>query len=121
MTPATELLDRHRFEIKMGDYGVGTAQALADPSILAKTQDYRRQTGSRMMPLGKSDIRAKVPTADYHVSPKVDGEFAVLVLRNSEIFSINPGGTVLYQAWVDQLVADGYELIDLRRTPAAHD
>lgn len=94
MTPVTELLDRQRFEIKLGDYGVGTAQALSDQNILARTQDYRRQTGSRMMPLGKSDIRAKVPTADYHVSRKVDGEFAVLVLRDGELFSINPGGTV---------------------------
>ncbi len=94
MTTASELLDRGRFEIKLGDYGVGTAQALFDPSILARTQDYRRQTGSRMMPLGKSDIRAKIPTADYHVSRKIDGEFAVLVLRDGEVFSINPGGTV---------------------------
>ncbi|MFK8111197.1 MAG: hypothetical protein AB8B91_03310 [Rubripirellula sp.] len=94
MTTATELLDRGRFEIKLGDYGVGNAQALADPNILAKTQDYRRQTGSRMYPLGKSDIRSKIPTADYHVSRKIDGEFTVLVLRGGEVFSINPGGTV---------------------------
>jgi hypothetical protein len=94
MTPVTELLDRQRFEIKLGDYGVGTAQALNDQNILARTQDYRRQTGSRMMPLGKSDIREKVPAADYHASRKVDGEFAVLVLRDGELFSINPGGTV---------------------------
>lgn len=94
MTTASELLDRGRFEIKLGDYGVGTAHALSDPTILARTQDYRRQTGARMMPLGKSDIRARIPTADYHVSRKIDGEFAVLVLRDDEIFSINPGGTV---------------------------
>lgn len=94
MSSVTELLDRQRFEIKLGDYGVGTAGALGDHTILARTQDYRRQTGSRMIPLGKSDIRAKIPTADYHVSRKIDGEFAVLVLRDGEIFSINPGGTV---------------------------
>ncbi|MGI9474170.1 MAG: hypothetical protein ACR2NZ_21700 [Rubripirellula sp.] len=94
MSTATELFDRGSFEIKLGDYGVGNAHALADSGILAKTQDYRRMTGSRMMPLGKSDIRARIPTADYHVSRKIDGEFTVLVLRDGEIFSINPGGTV---------------------------
>ena len=51
-------------------------------------------TGSRMMPVGKSDIRSKVPTADYHVSRKIDGEFTVLVLRGDDVFSINPGGTI---------------------------
>ncbi len=94
MTTASDLIDRGRFEIKLGEYGVGTAQTLSDPQILAKTQDFRRLTGSRMMPLGKADIRAKIPTADYHVSRKIDGEFTVLVLRDGEVFSINPGGTV---------------------------
>ncbi len=94
MSTATDLLDRQRFEIKMGDYGVGTSHAVADSNILAKTQDYRRQAGSRMIPLGKSDIRGKIPASDYHVSRKVDGEFTVLVYRDGEIFSINPGGTV---------------------------
>ena len=94
MSTATELFDRGRFEIKLGDYGVGNAHALSDPGILAKTQDYRRMAGSRMMPLGKSDIRSKIPTADYHVSRKIDGEFTVLVWRDGEVFSINPGGTV---------------------------
>lgn len=94
MSSVTEILDRQRFEIKLGDYGVGNAQSLADHTILARTQDYRRHTGSRMMPLGKSDVRAKIPTADYHVSRKVDGEFTVLVVRDGEVFSINPGGTV---------------------------
>ncbi len=94
MSTETALLDRQRFEIKLGDYGVGAATMLSDPQILAATQDYRRLTGSRMMPIGKSDIRAKIPTADYHVSRKIDGEFTVLVLRGDEIFSINPGGTI---------------------------
>ena len=94
MSTANELIDRGRFEIKLGDYGVGTAQSLSDPTILARTQDYRRMSGSRMYPLGKSDIRSKIPTADYHVSRKIDGEFTVLVLRDGEVFSINPGGTV---------------------------
>lgn len=94
MSTAAELIDRGRFEIKLGDYGVGSATALADPTILSRTQDYRRLTGSRMIPLGKSDIRRKIPNSSYHVSRKIDGEFTVLVFREGEIFSVNPGGTV---------------------------
>ncbi|MEM1069240.1 MAG: hypothetical protein AAGI63_10115, partial [Planctomycetota bacterium] len=94
MSTAAELIDRGRFEIKLGEYGVGPATALSDPTILSRTQDYRRLTGSRMVPLGKSDIRRKVPNASYHVSRKVDGEFTVLVVREGNVFSINPGGTV---------------------------
>ena len=94
MSTATELIDHSRFEIKLGDYGVGSATALADPTILSRTQDYRRLTGSRMIPLGKSDIRRKIPNSSYHVSRKIDGEFTVLVYREGSVFSINPGGTV---------------------------
>lgn len=94
MSTDLTLLDLQRFDIKLGDYQVGPASAIQDPQILAATQDYRRLTGSRMMPVGKSDIRGKIPTADYHVSRKIDGEFTVLVLRDDQVFSINPGGTV---------------------------
>ena len=88
------LLDQARFEVKLSDYAVGPATALSDPSIHTAAQDYRRGASSRMMPLGKDDIRYKVPSADYHVSRKVDGEFTVLNFVEGQAFSINPGGTV---------------------------
>lgn len=88
------LLDRARFEIKMADYAVGPATACSDATALAAAQDYRRGTAARMIPIGKEDIRVKVPKGDYHVSRKVDGEFTVLIWSDGELFSINPGGTV---------------------------
>ena len=94
MTTTSDLIDLGRVEIKLGEYAVGTSQVLTDPNILAAAQNYRRQAGSRMMPVGKADIRSKIPTADFHVSRKIDGEFTVLVLRDEACFSINPGGTV---------------------------
>ena len=39
------LLDKSRVEIKLGDYGVAPATALADPSLLPLVQEYRRGTG----------------------------------------------------------------------------
>ena len=90
----TALLDRSRFEVKLGDYSVGPATAVADVNALSTAQDYRRGASSRMMPVGKDDIKAKVPTADFHVSRKIDGEFTVLNYADGEVFTINPGGTV---------------------------
>ncbi|MEZ6135044.1 MAG: hypothetical protein R3C53_09065 [Pirellulaceae bacterium] len=97
------LLDRSRFEIKLADYAVGPATALSDATALAAAQDYRRGAAARMMPLGKEDIRCKIPNGDYHVSRKVDGEFTVLVFADGEAFSINPGGTVrLGLPWLNE-------------------
>ena len=88
------LLDKSRVEIKLGQYAVATATSLNDPSILPRVQDYRRLTGSRMYPIDALEISKRVPSADYHVSRKVDGEFTVFVYRDGEAFSINPGGTI---------------------------
>ena len=97
------VLDHSRFEIKLGSYAVGSANQLSDTRYLAAAQDYRRAAGSRMMPLGKEDIAAKIPTADYFVSRKIDGEFTVLVFTEGEAFSINPGGTVrVGLPWLDE-------------------
>lgn len=93
--PSTNgLLDAARVEIKLGEYGVAPATALADVTWHLKTQDYRRQSAARMYPLDKTDIRERIPAADYHVSRKVDGEFTVLVYQRGHALTINPGGTV---------------------------
>ncbi len=88
------LLDKSRVEIKLGQYAVATATSLTDPSILPRVQDYRRLTGSRMYPIDALEIGKRIPSADYHVSRKVDGEFTVFVYRDGEAFSLNPGGTI---------------------------
>jgi hypothetical protein len=88
------LLDRSRIEIKLGRYGTAPAAALADPLLLARVQDYRRQSAGRMVPLDQKGLREKVPASAYHVSRKIDGEFSVLVYRDGEALTLNPGGTV---------------------------
>jgi hypothetical protein len=91
---AVPLMERSRLEIKLGDYGVGSAAALTDPGLLPRVQEYRRRSGARMVPLDRTEIKSKIPTAEYHVSRKIDGEFTVLVYRGGEVLSVNPGGTV---------------------------
>ncbi len=93
MREATSI-DYARFEVKLGNYSVGPATALSDSRLLAATQEYRRQASSRMMPISKADIESRIPTGNYMVSRKLDGEFSVLVFRDGEAFTLNPGGTV---------------------------
>lgn len=90
----TMLLDRSRVEIKLAGYGTAPATALSDPGLLPKVQEYRRISGSRMIPLDREGMKQKIPAADHHVSRKVDGEFTVLIFRGGLAFTLNPGGTV---------------------------
>jgi hypothetical protein len=132
---ANGLIDKSRIEIKLGDYGVAQATAVGDPAIHPRVQDYRRQSSARMMPLDRDEIRQRIPTADYHVSRKVDGEFTVLVYRDGKAFSINPGGTVrVGLPWLDEaasllskagvkeamIAGELYVAVDDRR-PRVHD
>src|SRR5262245_24045398 len=90
----TTLLDKSRVEILLADYSTAPATALADTGLLPKVQEYRRMASARMQPLDRQGIAQKIPAADYHVSRKVDGEFTVLVFRDNQAFTLNPGGTV---------------------------
>jgi hypothetical protein len=88
------LINRGRMEIKLGEYAVGAATVLADPTLIARIQDYRRHIASRMVPLEPEQILKRFPAADYLVSLKVDGEFNVLVFADGLALLANPGGTV---------------------------
>jgi len=87
-------VDRSRVDIILGEYGVTNAQSLSDSSLLPKVQEHRRTLGQRMVPLAKEDLKKRLPAGEYHVSKKLDGEFAVLVWDGDEVFTLNPGGTV---------------------------
>ncbi|MEM9942345.1 MAG: hypothetical protein AAF939_12340 [Planctomycetota bacterium] len=88
------LINRSLLEIKLGSYGVGQSTCLSDATLLSTVRNYKRQVASRLYPLGREDIAKKIPDSEYHVSRKIDGEFSVLVFRENEVFTLNPGGTV---------------------------
>lgn len=88
------MIQKNLIQIKLGQYGTAAATAMTDPSILPAVQSYKRQVASRLFPLAKPDISKKIPESEYHVSRKIDGEFCCLLLRDGEIFTVNPGGTV---------------------------
>jgi hypothetical protein len=88
------LAHKNRLEIKLGEYAVGEETALVDPILVSRAQDYRRHTASRMIPLEADEVHKRLPTADYHVSVKIDGEFNLLAYADGEAVTVNPGGTV---------------------------
>jgi hypothetical protein len=89
-----QLIDPARVEFKLGRYGVAAAKDLTDPTLWQRTQEYRRTVGQRLTPIGKSDLQSRLPAGEYHLSRKIDGEFAVLVFADGEALLVNPGGTV---------------------------
>jgi hypothetical protein len=91
---ANTLLDPSRLQILLGSYGVGNSQAMADPFVPLKAQEYRRNLGSRMLALDKASAREKLPECDCFVSRKMDGECTLLLISGNQCCSINPGGTV---------------------------
>ncbi len=88
------ILEKNLISIKLGTYGVGAATCIKDPTVLPTVQNYKRQTASRMFPLGRHDIDRRLADAEYFVSRKLDGEFTVCVYRDGQLYSVNPGGTV---------------------------
>ena len=90
-------LDTSAFECKKGDYCVGKANNLADPTLQNRAQEYRRQISGKTRPLSGEDVFTKIPkTKGYYVSRKYDGEFAMLVWDGEHLISVNPGGTVRF-------------------------
>ncbi|MBL8855270.1 MAG: hypothetical protein JNK57_14995 [Planctomycetaceae bacterium] len=88
------LVDPQDLEIKLGQYRVGNAMYLTDPTLLGLVQDYKRHVSGRMIPLDRSELEKKVPPAEYWASRKLDGEFSVLIHRHGQTILLNPGGTV---------------------------
>ena len=88
------LVRKDKLEVKLAGYSVGTPAALVDPTLLTRTQDYKRQTSQRMFPLEAADVPKRLSSAEYHVSLKIDGEFSVLAYADGEAILVNPGGTV---------------------------
>ena len=86
--------DRSRFTRKKGDYFVGMADALEDPTLQARTQEYKRRLSGLMRPISPEDISRIVHATDYYVTRKYDGEFILLAFDGSTVLSINPRGTV---------------------------
>ena len=88
------LLRKERLETKLAGYAVGTANAVTDPTLITKAQEYKRDSASKLRAIDGAEVSKKFGAGDYHVSFKIDGEFSLLVYADGEAFCVNPGGTV---------------------------
>src|SRR5690606_38692698 len=87
-------LDKKRFADKHGEYSTGKTTDLADPSLHARAQEYKRRLSGDMRALSGQDI-GKIPKSKgYYVTRKYDGEFALVFFDGKSMISVNPGGTV---------------------------
>ncbi len=94
MPTTSTLVDPARLQTVLGSYQVGKTQAMNNPFVPLKTQEFRRHLGGRMGSLDRVSAPLKLPECDYFVSRKMDGEFTVLLIEHGECCSVNPGGTV---------------------------
>ena len=70
--------DRSAFDCKKGDYCVGKANDLADPTLQNRAQEYRRLISGKMRPLSGEDTFKIPKTKGILCRRKYDGEFAML-------------------------------------------
>jgi ATP-dependent DNA ligase len=89
-----QLIDPARVELLFGRYGVAAAKDLNEPTLWPRAQEYKRLVAARLAPIEKRELRSRLPAGEYHLSRKIDGEFAVLVYAGGEALLVNPGGTV---------------------------
>jgi ATP-dependent DNA ligase len=87
-------VDPKKFTRKKGGYFIGMADALADPTLQARTQDYKRRLSGMMRPISPEDISRILHANGYYASRKYDGEFVVIAYDGKDLVSINPRGTV---------------------------
>ena len=88
------LVDKEACKERVAGYFTGKSDALADITILQRVRMRRRQLGQMTMALDRELAKKRIPSGDYHISRKIDGEFTCLVYSEGEVFTINPGGTI---------------------------
>jgi len=89
------VIDHSAMTVKVGDYKTGkAATALNEANLLQQVRRRRRQLGQMMTAFDIETAKRRLPSAEYAISRKVDGEFSVLIFTGGECFSLNPGGAI---------------------------
>ena len=86
--------DEKSLNKKKGDYGFGDVIHLADPSLHATTQSYKRELSTKMHAVSAQDISRIHAARGYLATRKYDGEFCLIFFDGKKLISVNPGGTV---------------------------
>jgi len=88
------LADPKKLTEKVAGYATGNADALKTPAMLQAVRLRRRQLGRMMTAFDLDTAVKRLPPAEYAISRKYDGEFAVLYYDGGDVITLNPGGTV---------------------------
>lgn len=88
------LVTLDQLPFRLGTYRTGTHTALRDADLLPLARLRRREISQRMAPLDQDTAPKRLPAGRYLISRKIDGEFTLLVYRDGEAITLNPGGTV---------------------------
>ncbi len=88
------LFDKSKMREVVGTYLSGDHVALADSNYISVARTRRRQAGQMVIALDKAMVPRKMPKAEYYVSRKIDGEFTILIYKDGEAITLNPGGTL---------------------------
>ncbi|MEM1182227.1 MAG: hypothetical protein AAGM22_28015 [Acidobacteriota bacterium] len=78
--------------------GKGTmspAGSVTDPELAARVSGYKRQIAGRYRSVAPHEVATHLPTSPTLVSPKVDGQFWCLVVRDRQAALVSPRGKVL--------------------------
>lgn len=86
--------DRSRFTRKIAAYIIGKADAMEDPTLQARAQEYKRRLSGMMRPISPEDISRILQANGYYATRKYNGEFVLIAYDGDELLSINPRGTV---------------------------
>jgi len=88
------LVDPKKLTEKIDGYITGSASALNEPALLQAVRLRRRQLGRMMAAFDLDTAKMRLPPAEYAISRKYDGEFAVLYYDGGDVITLNPGGSV---------------------------
>ena len=88
------LADPKKLTEKVAGYATGKADALKDSALLQAVRLRRRQLGRMMSAFDLDTAKMRLPPAEYAISRKYDGEFAVLYYDDGDVITLNPGGSV---------------------------
>ncbi len=86
--------DKTRVTRKKGVYDTLDAVHLADPSLQARAQEYKRVLSGKMRAVAAQDVPRIHAARGYTVTRKYDGELTIVFFNGDRLISVNPGGTV---------------------------
>ncbi|MEO1088455.1 MAG: hypothetical protein AAFY88_29835, partial [Acidobacteriota bacterium] len=79
----------------VGGGTLSPAGSVTDSELMARVSGYKRQIAGRYRSIAPDEVPSHLPTSPTLVSPKIDGQFWCLVIRDDVAALVSPRGKVL--------------------------